>query len=127
MANSKIFDIARKYKSLGLVNSTDFLLQPALAVELLHDLTEIGVRVVGCDSWRYLDREKKDPTRILELVGGGTGAEFPFEISIDENARIIEEFLVNKLPEDVDLISLIVDDPQIPVPFSYLIRDIDEA
>jgi len=123
MTISTLQDMVAKYKTLGIVKATDFLLTPEYALELLYDLKTLSIRVVGCDCWRYLDRELRDPNRILEIVGGGVLVKGAYTKSIEENALIIEDFIMHNLPNDADLISLIDDDPKIPGPFSYLFRD----
>lgn len=115
--------VVKKYKPLGIVWGVEFLLAPRPAIELLNDLTKCETRVVGCNCWRFIDREAKDSEGILEIVGGGIDVDHPFENKIEENAQIITEFIAHQLPEDADLVSLIVDDPKIPGPFSYLFRD----
>ena len=117
-------EIAIKYKSLGIIKSAYFLLDVQSTLDLLSDLTKMGVRVVGCDCWRYIDPEIKDPTQLLEIVGGGVGVDHPYENPIELNAQIIKEFLEQSFPKDAQLVSLSIDDPKIPNKFSSIFENI---
>jgi len=101
--------VLEKYFSEGIVKGGDFLLTPEKMLSFIDALTKVGVFVVGCELWRYLDPHK-DPRRVLELAGAGMLVEDPPppEILTPEMcANQVKNFIVNQWPEDADLVALI--------------------
>ncbi len=112
MTNSKdLAMIAKKYRYEGIVKGVEFLLSPDKAISLIDDLARHGVLIVGCDLWRYLDQSKE---HIVALLGAGIGIDSPVdESSVERNAGVVKEFLSEQLPQDAELVSLVLDDPAI--------------
>lgn len=98
-----------KYRPFGTVKGGEFLLPPEDALHLLRDLAEMGVVVVGCDLWRYIDRSKG---LIVSLLGAGTSVENDEYASVtaQEGAALVEDFLLNHLPPDAELVSFLYRD-----------------
>ncbi len=78
-------------------------MSPDKMTSLIDDLAGQGVLIAGCDLWRYADREKG---WIVQLVGAG------FDIgdapsSVHEAAEKVKRFILEDLPADAELVSLI--------------------
>lgn len=113
MNTQRLIQISQKYREKGLIAQGEFLLEPSVAIEFLAELTEEGIRVVGCDSWAFLDPTDKSPNMLYEIVGGGPLIGKPFENSLDQNAWTITFFIQHSLPPEAEYIVLLVDDPQV--------------
>lgn len=110
--NNRYQTIKQKYEKIGIQKGVELLLLPEDAIKLIDDLVEIGVRLLGCDCWRYVDIKEKDTGKILEIVGGGVIVELPENSLIIDDANYVKEFISNKLYEDVNFVSLIYDEPE---------------
>ena len=103
--------LIKKYRKIGIKKGVELLLLPKYAIMLTDELVEIGIRVLGCDCWRYADIEEKDTKRILEIVGGGVIVDLPEDSSIVDDANFVKRFITENLPKDADFVSLIYDEP----------------
>lgn len=126
MEYSILKKIVSEYITLGIIKGGELLLPPDQSINFLKDLEKIKIRVVGCDCWRYHNPKQQD-NNILQIVGGGIGVEPPFEMTVSENARIIEKFIQCDLPKDAEFVSLIVEDPENLGPNSHLFYDLLDA
>jgi hypothetical protein len=107
-----LLQIVEKYRPSGILKGVELLLPPEVAISLIDELSQFGVMIWGCDLWRFLD-PKKDPKRIVALVGAGIlvdDPKLPEIATAARNAKAVKEFIQHRLPEDAELISLIFDD-----------------
>lgn len=115
MKKEDIQYITEKYLHRGVIKGGEFLLPPKYIIQLIEDLANAGILIVGCDLWRYLD-QSKDPKRIVALVGAGMLVEdpdLPETMSSELSAKQIKDFVINRMPKDAELVSLIFMDSEI--------------
>jgi hypothetical protein len=115
MTNPELNKVLEKHLPNGIVKGIEFLLTPKTILPFIDDLAAIGVLINGCDLWYYLDTDK-DPMRIVESVGAGMlvkDPDPPETITPQLSANQVKDFIINQLPEDVDLLSLIFMDSDI--------------
>ncbi len=109
--NKTYQQLIQSYREKGIKKGVELLLLPEQAIMLIDELVEVGIRILGCDSWCYVDSYENDPNRVLEIVGGGVLVELPEDSSVIEDANFVKEFILEKLPEDAKFVSLIYDEP----------------
>ena len=102
--------IMETYRCRGVVKATEFLLPPRDAAAFVADLADIGVLLVGCELWTYLDQEK---TKLMEIPTAGDVIDHKLNDDVHWNAEIIRQFLLHELTPDVDLVSLTERDPDL--------------
>ena len=103
MAGLTLREIAEKYRPFGIQKGVEFLLPPDKMTQMIDDLAQSDVLILGCDLWRYVDREKN---WIVQLVGVGydIGEANP---TARDAATMIKQFLSTKLPGDAEMVSLL--------------------
>jgi len=99
-------EIAKRYMKDGILKGKELLLPPDKIIGLVDDLLDQGISIVGCDLWRYVDREKG---WIVQLVGAGLAIE-DTKKSPGELASLVKNYLTNELPGDAELVSLLFED-----------------
>jgi hypothetical protein len=114
MLTPELRSILNKYVKLGVVKGVELLLPQEFVIPFINDLAKIGVQINGCDLWRYVDR-KEDITKIVELVGAGVLVQYanPLANSVKDYASVVKDYIHQRLPSDVDFISLIFEDGEI--------------
>lgn len=109
MTEEQIDRLREKYLPLGIVWGGEFLLPPNEAIRLLREFAEMGVVVVACDLWRYVDRSKGWIVSLLG-AGHGVGNDRVASVTAEGGAAVVEDFLVNHLPPDAELVSFLYRD-----------------
>ena len=113
--DSQQLQVLQKYLPMGIIWGIELLLIPQVAIAFIDDLARVGIRVTGCDLWRFLDPDK-DTKRIVSLPGDGitvSEAHRPQKETVEGNADLIKDYIAHQLPADADLVSLIYDNHQI--------------
>ena len=104
MENQYLLELANQYRHYGIKKGSEVLFQPEKALLFLDDLARNNVMVVGCDLWKYVDKEKG---WIVELLGAGFIVN-ELITNIDQAANLTKQFIRAKLPEDAEFVSLIL-------------------
>ena len=93
MFDERLLLLAAEYRNRGIPKYGELLLDPNDALELLMELTQLEVLVIGCGCWKYVEWEEQTA---YELPGGGCSPELeiPFlEMTPTANAAIITKFI----------------------------------
>lgn len=106
MSEQRLKAVIHKYRPYGVVRGREFLLPPPHAIALIDEVVECGILLFGCDLWRYWDAERR---YVVELVGAGFLVD-ESECDAARSAALIKDFLIRRLPEDAELVSLISQD-----------------
>lgn len=88
------------------------MLPPQKVFPFVEDLIKANELFVGCDGWRYVDRSKN---WIVQDLGINFSVEEYFswdEMTPEKNLELLPSFL-NDLPENIDLISVDLNDPEV--------------
>ena len=95
--------IAENYRRKGYIWGYELLLYPQDALALLDILEQENILVVGCNLWRFWE---KDRTKFMEIVGGcGKVEEELSRTDVECNVRVLRAFLQKPLPYGAELIS----------------------
>ncbi len=95
--------IAEDYRRKGYIWGYELLLYPQDALALLDILEQANILVVGCNLWRFWE---KDRTYFVEIVGGcGKVEEELSRTDVEHNVRVLRAFLQQPLPYGAELIS----------------------
>lgn len=116
MNSEQLVQILDQYISSGIVKGVEFLLTPYAAIPYIDDLAELGIKITGCDLWRYLEGASKEPKNIVALLGAGllvSESKNPGKGNARGNAEIVKAYISKDLPPDAELISLIYEDDEI--------------
>ncbi len=106
MNNQSLSELANQYRPHGIKKGGEVLFEPEKALLFLEDLSRNNVMVVGCDLWKYVDKEKG---WLVELLGAGFLVN-ELVTDINEATNLIKQFIKEKLPDDAELVSLIFQD-----------------
>jgi hypothetical protein len=114
MISKDVEQIFRHFASSGIIWGSELLLSKYMIFPFINALSECGVIINGCDLWRFVDPDK-NPHNIVSLLGAGFVIDDndPLADKVENNAKIVKEFIKRKLPEDAELISLIFRDLEI--------------
>jgi hypothetical protein len=118
MVNEELKRVLTKYRHRVIVKGVELLLTPQDAILFIDDLSQIGVRIDGCDLWKYVDRSKH-PDRIVELLGAWGLFENYFISSgktRDEIGPVMKEFILEQMPNiipEAELVSFVYLDKEI--------------
>jgi hypothetical protein len=90
-----------KYQELGIIKAGELLLTPQDAVNLVEEIAQKGILILGVDLWYYLgDQIVEDPSSLdLRNISDA-------KIS----AEVAKKFIITQLPENIVYVSLILDD-----------------
>jgi hypothetical protein len=109
MKDKQLTQLAKEYQNLGVVHGSALLLRPIDALRLLQQLAELRILVTSCNCWRYVnggvvqDYLEYSPLESIPLL----------ELTPEQSALMIADFLATELPPNIDLVSFYFDDPQI--------------
>lgn len=106
MNNQSLSELANQYRPYGINHGGEFLFSPEKAILFLDDLARNNVMVIGCDLWKYVNKEKG---WIVELLGAGFVVN-ELVTDINQAASLIKQFIKEKLPDDAEFVSLIFQD-----------------
>lgn len=102
--------VVEKYRPKIIVHGSDFLLPLRDAVSLVIDLGGLGIRMLGFDGWRYVNEDSNKLVQALD-IGFDVEDHMPYlDIKGFDSAEIISFHLRLLKPQDVDLISIDIDD-----------------
>lgn len=87
-----------KYHHLGIVKAGELLLGPADAINLVDELEQMGMLILGVDLWYYIGQEIAEDPGSLDLSQG---------TDVKNNAAIARYFIANKLPSRIAFVSLV--------------------
>lgn len=99
--STDIHDILDKYRLLGIIKAGEILLKPVEALSLLEELETKHVRVYGVDFWYYQNTKIVEDFNSLDL----SNTKDP-----EESVQIAKTFLMQFLPKEITLVSLVLDD-----------------
>lgn len=90
-----------QYQKLGIIKAGELLLTPQDAVNLVEEIAQKDILILGVDIWYYLgDRIVEDPSS-LDLS----------DISDAKiNAEIAKNFITTQLPENIVYVSFVLDE-----------------
>lgn len=90
-----------KYQELGIIKAGELLLTPQDAVNLVEEIAQKDILILGVDLWYYLgDQIVEDPSS-LDLSNISDA-----KISVE----VAKKFIMTQLPENIVYVSLILDD-----------------
>lgn len=90
-----------KYQELGIIKAGELLLSPQNAVNLVEEIAQKSIPILGVDLWYYWgDQIVEDPSS-LDLSNISDA-----KIS----AEVAKKFIMSQLPENIVYVSLILDD-----------------
>jgi hypothetical protein len=112
MLSENLKKLIVKYKALGIKYSNELLMPPKIAISLIGELSKNDVMVVGCDLWRYLDK-RNEGSGFVTLIGAGIGLDNFKDLAPEQTGEMIQAFLIYQLPNDAELVSLILIDPEV--------------
>ena len=115
MSDERLLHVVAEYRNRGIAKYGELLLEPQDMIELLEQLASIEILVIGCECWRYVNREEKTA---YELPGGGYAVEYdiPYlEMTASASADVITKFLREResLSYHYDLVALHFNEPEI--------------
>lgn len=117
MMTREILELAQKFHQRGIQKGYELLLSPADSLELTRQLAAQNVLVIGCDSWRYVDKAKGWIVQGWELELSVESHIPSSEITVEASTTLIEAFLTKQVPSSIDFISLTIADPDIAALF----------
>ena len=90
-----------KYQELGIIKAGELLLIPQDAVNLVEEIAQKDILILGVDLWYYLgDQIVEDPSS-LDLSNISDT-----KISVE----VAKKFIMTQLPKNIVYVSLILDD-----------------
>ena len=93
-----------KYHPLGIVKAEELLLPPKDAVNLVNELEQKGILILGVDIWYFIDNKIAEDPSSLDLS----------QIKdVKTSARLVKEFITNHLPERTAFVSFVLEDDRI--------------
>jgi len=101
--------IIKHFKLLGISKGHEFIMTPEIAISLIAKLADFNIKVAGCDLWKYL--QIGDQKGIVSLLGADFGFDNYDEMSAEQLANELIQILKYKLPDDAELVSLLIMDP----------------
>ena len=107
----QLTQIMNKYRPLGVMKGSEFLLTPDDAIRLIDDLEAIGIAITGVDGWRYVDRDKGWIVQDLEVDLSIDDAILQGEQPVQKSSAIAKNYIRNRLPERVSFVSFTLDIP----------------
>ena len=99
--------IMRKYNPWGIkTGSSDLILPPDKALDLLDELAELGVVIIGGHVWYYVDRAKGWAREDIEEYWSLTEQDLASPDVVQRGAALARDYIVNRLPQGADAVSL---------------------
>ena len=103
--------VINNFAKSGIIRGGELLLTREYILQFIDDLAAVNAIIYGCSDWRYVDYAKY-PDLIMEIVGGGILVEDDIDAQ-EECVNIVKGYITNRLPDDVDFVSLIFGDGDI--------------
>lgn len=96
-----IIGILNKYQKLGIIKAGELLLTPKDALNLIEELSQKGILLLGVDTWKCLNDNIVEDPNSLDLSN----------VSDPKNSsEIAKRFILNQLSESIVYVSLVLDD-----------------
>jgi hypothetical protein len=104
----KLAYLLEQYATKGIVKAGEVLLDPPVALRLLDELLALGEIIYGVHIWRF---HGPNQTRLGEIDAGMSMDSLSNEPDAAESTvAAARRFLTLGLPQEVELVSFVVDD-----------------
>jgi hypothetical protein len=90
-----------KYQELGIIKANELLLTPQDAVNLVEEIAQKGILILGVDLWYYFGDQIVENPSSLDLSNISDA-----KIS----AEVAKKFILTQLPKNIVYVSLVLDD-----------------
>jgi len=94
----KLESLLKKYEHLGILKAGELLLPPTDAIDVINDLGQLGILILGVDLWYSQGLNLAEDPNSLDLSDVN---------DVIQNAHYAKEFITHHLPKRTTWVSLV--------------------